>query len=728
MKQDGYCQIHELDSSLEVTIITSKMQVSSIYSQLGAKGGILFLRTEYVGQDRAVIFEEGKVVNLYILPVQRVLLEYVLKLGEIILFPGDVSSDVIEGSKLSDTEKEKLQLIVKRNHVFFEEYLTGVSFLLMSSKYDASQINSDVNVLGKILNEANRAFDYIRILECPFNRAEYTIGIPGLMDGIRVLFSINDNYSIETYISGEEEFYSMQKGIGLDLGVTEDNDPGLYRAIYSHRHDEVYNLYRRYIAEACDALQISDSTRCFIFLFSKIDAMGLCDAYRFVDNKKRILSVIAETQSDFDILSSQLYFYSKEIRTEVVHKGKRIDELVPFQEAQNINQKLFNIIIQFCVKVISTKISSIEALKELILGEIEKYAYEKPQETAPLELPAIYHHKTTYVASLEGLQIYYPQKRGNYLLIPSLNQFDYNRYYRNYISKDLRGEYEDIFEDFSIDDLEYIIEILHRREQCDDEYPRVIGIGLPKISDEYFCSPILREQLVDYICNELNNCMYYDMLAGGDIVNGEILPPKAGIRAGIRTIYEFVEDQEGLFLRCVPGRVYSEYQIPKQEYECINFYNEGIGEILFGNANYIDNLCKRFLTNICEVEYIRDWTQRISYLFDIFDGIDPRNYNKEKVIKLVFTIIANDKADYLQNKQKYEQLKNKYRNPILHGGRNIFELEADMNEIRNVDRYLQNTIMDYCRKVHSLGISTWEELDTEYRMKQEFLKLNTGNR
>ena len=102
-------------------------------------------------------------MNLYILPVQRVLLEYVLKLGEIILFPGDVSSDVIEGSKLSDTEKEKLQLIVKRNHVFFEEYLTGVSFLLMSSKYDASQINSDVNVLEKILNEANRAFDYIMI-------------------------------------------------------------------------------------------------------------------------------------------------------------------------------------------------------------------------------------------------------------------------------------------------------------------------------------------------------------------------------------------------------------------------------------------------------------------------------------------------------------------------------------------------------------------------------------
>ena len=149
--------------------------------------------------------------------------------------------------------------------------------------------------------------DYIRILECPFNRPEYTIGIPGLIDGKRMLFSINDDYSIVAYINGEEEFYLMQKGIGLDLGMAENNDTRLYRVIYSHRNDEVYNLYRRYIAEA---LQIIDETRCFIFLFSKIDGMGLCDTYSFTDNKKRILSIVAENQSNFDVISSQLYFYS----------------------------------------------------------------------------------------------------------------------------------------------------------------------------------------------------------------------------------------------------------------------------------------------------------------------------------------------------------------------------------------------------------------------------------
>ena len=53
-------------------------------------------------------------------------------------------------------------------------------------------------------------------------------------------------------------------------------------------------------------MQIIDETRCFIFLFSKIDGMGLCDTYSVTDNKKRILSIVAENQSNFDVISSQL--------------------------------------------------------------------------------------------------------------------------------------------------------------------------------------------------------------------------------------------------------------------------------------------------------------------------------------------------------------------------------------------------------------------------------------
>ncbi|RHQ02325.1 hypothetical protein DW996_01760 [Roseburia sp. AM51-8] len=186
-----------------------------------------------------------------------------------IFFPGDVSNEAIEYSNLLDDEKEKLRLIVEHNRSFFTEQLTGLPFLLLSSKYDISEINNDITIFEKILNDANRRFDYIRILECPFNRPEYTIGIPGLIDGKRRLFSINDDYSIGAYINGEEEFYLMQKGIGLDLGVTENNDTRLYRVIYSHRNDEVYNLYRRYIARHARHCRLLMRQDVLFFCFQK---------------------------------------------------------------------------------------------------------------------------------------------------------------------------------------------------------------------------------------------------------------------------------------------------------------------------------------------------------------------------------------------------------------------------------------------------------------------------
>ena len=91
-------------------------------------------------------------------------------------------------------------------------------------------------------------------------------------------------------------------------------------------------------------------------------------------------------------------------------------------------------------------------------------------------------------------------------------------------------ECENIFNDFSIDDLEYILEILVRCERDDDKFSRIIGLNLPKIEEEDIYLAPYREQFVDNICNKLNECLYYDILSGGDILNGEILPPRIGIK------------------------------------------------------------------------------------------------------------------------------------------------------------------------------------------------------
>ena len=205
------------------------------------------------------------------------------------------------------------------------------------------------------------------------------------------------------------------------------------------------------------------------------------------------------------------------------------------------------------------------------------------------------------------------------------------------------------------------------------------------------------------------------------VVNGDILPPRVGLKNGIRLIHEFVEDEEELYIRPIPGRVYGEYQIPEQEYRCVVTYKDDVYNMLYASKNCIREIYKNTLINLCEAEYIYDWTQRISFLFDIFDSLDPRTYNKEKTIKLVFAFLAVDRTDRDNKKHYYESVKDKYRNPILHGGKNIFEVETDYNEIEKLESYLKNLIFEFCLKIYALGITTWEEMDQEYQNHQNRL-------
>lgn len=659
-------------------------------------------------------------MKLYLLPIQQVLLEYVIKLGEVIFFPGTATSNDVEASRLNEEEKETLKEIITKNKEFFSA--TGnAAYILITSKYDAVTIKADTNILNKIFQEANRSLDYIRILECPFSRPEFFLGVPGLLENKKYIISIDANYKLEFYLNGEEYYYSMQKGFGLDIGATEFSDPVLYNVLFSNRKDEVYHRFRNLLAEACEALRIVDESRCFVYLFSKVDGMGLCDSFHFQENKKRVVSVIAANQHEFDTLSSELYFYSKEIRTEVVHKGRKIDELVSLDKARYMNQVLFNVIIKYCCAVINTGVDRIDLLKEYIAKSVDEFSYKTPEKQTITELPSITYPLSTYIAFVEGIELSYPQKRGNMLLLPKISVYGWKKYYHNYISKDQGGPIDEEFCEFTIDDFEYILEILSRLREQSKDAAMVIGYHLPRVMDDYMSSVKLREQFVDYICNKMNEIFYYDMLNFEDGNNRQLLPPRPGLKDGLRIIYEFVEDEAELYVRAIPGRAFGEYQIPEEDYLCVNTERDGIYKLLYENDNYISETGKRTLINLCESEYIHDWTQRISYLFDIFDGIDPRTYDGAKAVKLLFTFISVDKNDYIAKKREFEDYKIKYRNPILHGGKAIYSIESSEEEIMKLDRYMRSTILEYCLKIDSLKITSWEELDEAYRNQQRRL-------
>ena len=210
---------------------------------------------------------------------------------------------------------------------------------------------------------------------------------------------------------------------------------------------------------------------------------------------------------------------------------------------------------------------------------------------------------------------------------------------------------------------------------------------MPNLLRDDIMSPIKRDRFVDYICNEMNVVLYYDILSQGALVNGDILPPRIGLRDQIRAIYEFVDYEEELYVRAIPGRVYGQYCIPETPYKCMNTNHDEIYDVLFNANCEIGRIYRDALINVCEVEYIADMTLKVSYLYDIFDSLEPRSCNGDKTIKYVFSYLATDRTDYNSKKKEFEAKRIMYRNPILHGGKNIYDIEPNDNFLTQLKHY-----------------------------------------
>lgn len=101
-----------------------------------------------------------------------------------------------------------------------------------------------------------------------------------------------------------------------------------------------------------------------------------------------------------------------------------------------MNQRLFNFIIKYCVAIIDTEIDKMDVLKTYIASQVGKYNYVSPSRDTIDDLSSISYPTTTYIAEVEGIDIAYPQKRGDYILLPKLTDYGFRRYYDNYVKKD----------------------------------------------------------------------------------------------------------------------------------------------------------------------------------------------------------------------------------------------------------------------------------------------------
>ena len=646
-------------------------------------------------------------------PVGNMLLEHVIRLGEAVLFPCYSFEDCIISEGVDSEIIDYLHRLFLENNEYYEDLARqGLCMLLFRTDDSVESIKNNAVVKNKILYTANRYLDYLIIQQCLYSRLEYLMNVAGQVGSYLYFDIIDENYKVQEPIIIGNKYYSMQPGLGLDVSdVYATAEDKLYNTLYSGRTDEVYNEYRAILGHACDAMRIGDINRCFSYLFTKVERMGHCDEYRFQRNKVRIISCLSENQDQFDMNSSQLYFYSKQIRTDIIHKGVNFLEQIPLKDAHRVINDLLALIIRFCIVIIDTGIDTFASLDTYLTQQEVKYQYVKPQETRALASnTGLEKNRHVYAACISNMNLSEPIKVGNIIFLPESDVFSFTRYYWNYVKKDCgRDDYDEVFEDFSVEDLEYIIEILKHGKFQNTAIAIILQQPYLPPQEE---GPNGYEFLCDYICKEIEKGLSCFLLVSNEWQETGALPSKVGVLNQIRAIWRY--DEQIGELRAIPGRVYQGYFEPSFSYKApdrLTVSSSVMYDIFSSNGtDIVGRMCKTALERVCDSYYMDDLNLRIIYLFDILDMLHPDTTSGEELRKRVLAYTCNSRKEYEEQTEVFINMRNSKRNPIIHGGKSIYDLVDSIEQIHADCDLLERWIIMYCKNVIQLNISTMEDL------------------
>lgn len=220
-------------------------------------------------------------------------------------------------TEIDETAFTQNAVVVFRDSVTIEDYV-------------AMQQGDDVELIKKYSERAESALDLIRFFECNYTVPEFLPAKAGIWDDrystALVYFPI---YDIGIVQSREVEIKTFIKGIGTDIhsGLQINHLP-----IFLYDDDELGEVgkFCKYALKLNTAIAESDNQSIkFIQIMTLLEFIGDPYGYRaFKDIKGKIIAYIAKDKSDYHRLSQDFIYYSKELRTEIIHNGKRIEDLL----------------------------------------------------------------------------------------------------------------------------------------------------------------------------------------------------------------------------------------------------------------------------------------------------------------------------------------------------------------------------------------------------------------
>lgn len=90
--------------------------------------------------------------------------------------------------------------------------------------------------------------------------------------------------------------------------------------------------------------------------------------------------------------------------------------------------------------------------------------------------------------------------------------------------------------------------------------------------------------------------------------------------------------------------------------------------------------------------------------------LHPDTTSGEELRKRVLAYTCNSRKEYEEQTEVFINMRNSKRNPIIHGGKSIYDLVDSIEQIHADCDLLERWIIMYCKNVIQLNISTMEDL------------------
>jgi len=309
-------------------------------------------------------------IDMYVLqPIERIQLDYAIKLKDAYLIP--FFRNPTEVSFSGDFSVEECNTVIEIVSVLRATFMSKVESCFIIYKYDV-----DVEIFRKSPQEqfyyteqisiiSNRYIDPVRIEQCNLNNIHMLPGRPGAYKNYLYCYFYDLDEGKPYEILGDvTTFYS--KGIGLYIDDSSFTDFDWY---FDDRTDIISGVCKVAYNRLSEAMYFENTESKLIYLTSTFETLASPSYLKFQYMRKRLCPFISNDMKEY-LANTDWFKKLSDIRTEVVHNGKRLSEFMTKSNVKNLFYEMQGKLVNVIINIYD---SGVHDFDEMYLKKVELY-------------------------------------------------------------------------------------------------------------------------------------------------------------------------------------------------------------------------------------------------------------------------------------------------------------------------------------------------------------------